>query len=186
MLYSGQPVALALAETFEAARHAASLTKVSYAEETHQTSLLKNRFRTCKPSRLKAGFSPPPKPAGDADAAFAAAPAKVQADFYSGVEHRNPMEMHASTVIRFADGHLTIYAKAQSSQNSRWRVSQVFGLGQDKVTVKNPFVGGAFGPGLRPQYQLVLAVMGALQRKRSVRVVLSRQQRFTFGHRPET
>jgi len=175
-----------LAETFEAARHAASLIRVSYAQEPHQTSLLKNLSRTHKPSRLKAGFSPPPKPTGNADAAFAAAPAKVQADFYSGVEHHNPMEMHASTVIRSADGHLMIYDKTQSSQNSRWLVSQVFGLGKDKVTVKNPFVGGAFGSGLRPQYQLILAVMGALQLKRSVRVVLSRQQMFTFGHRPET
>jgi xanthine dehydrogenase YagR molybdenum-binding subunit len=47
-------------------------------------------------------------------------------------------------------------------------------------------VGGAFGSGLRPQYQLPLAVMGALKLKRSVRVVLTRQQMFSFGHRPET
>lgn len=186
VLYSGQPVALVLAETFEAARHAASLVRVSYKEEAHQTSLLDNLFRSHNPSRLKAGFSPPPKPTGDADGAFEAAPLKVQADYYSGVEHHNPMEMHASTVIRSDDGHLTIYDKTQSSQNSRWVVSQVFGLGKDKVTVKNPFVGGAFGSGLRPQYQLILAVMGALQLKRSVRVVLTRQQMFTFGHRPET
>ncbi len=47
-------------------------------------------------------------------------------------------------------------------------------------------MGGAFGSGLRPQYQLPLAVMGALQLERSVRVVLTRQQMFSFGHRPET
>ena len=186
VLYSGQPVALVLAETFEAARHAAALVKVSYEEAPHQTNLLDNLYRSHKPSRMKAGFSPPPKPTGDADAAFDAAPVKVEADYYSGVEHHNPMEMHASTVIRDEDGHLTIYDKTQSSQNSRWVVSQVFGLAKDKVTVKNPFVGGAFGSGLRPQYQLILAVMGALQLKRSVRVVLTRQQMFTFGHRPET
>jgi len=186
VLYSGQPVALVLAETFEAARHAASLVRLSYKEDAHQTSLMDNLMHTHHPSRLKAGYSPPPKPTGDADAAFEAAPVKIQADYYSGVEHHNPMEMHASTVLRGEDGHLTIYDKTQSSQNSRWVVSQVFGLGKDKVTVKNPFVGGAFGSGLRPQYQLILAVMGALQLKRSVRVVLTRQQMFTFGHRPET
>ena len=73
------------------------------------------------------------------------------------------MEMHATTVIRGDDGHLTIYDKTQGSQNSRWVVSRVFGLSKDKVTVRNPFVGGAFGSGLRPQYQLLLAVMAALQ-----------------------
>jgi xanthine dehydrogenase YagR molybdenum-binding subunit len=88
--------------------------------------------------------------------------------------------------VRGEDGHLTIYDKNQSSQNCRWYVSHVFGLSKDKVTVRNPYVGGAFGSGLRPQYQLPLAVMAAQQLKRSVRVVLTRQQMFSFGHRPET
>jgi xanthine dehydrogenase YagR molybdenum-binding subunit len=96
------------------------------------------------------------------------------------------MEMHATTVLRAADGHLTIYDKTQGSQNCRWLVSRVFGLSKNQVTVKNPYVGGAFGSGLRPQYNLQLAVMASLHLKRSVRVVLTRQQMFSFGHRPET
>lgn len=184
--YSGQPVALVVAETFEAARYAASLVQVHYDQLPHDTNLMANLNRGHKPSRLKAGYSPPPSPRGDADAAFATAPVTVEAAYYSGVEHHNPMEMHASTVILGEDGHLTIYDKTQGSQNSRWVVSRVFGLSKDKVTVRNPYVGGAFGSGLRPQYQLLLAVMGTLHLKRSVRVVLTRQQMFTFGHRPET
>ena len=184
--HSGQPVALVVAESFEAARSAAALVHVDYAVEPHATELMRDLGRAQRPSRLKAGYSPPPRPKGDAEAAYAAAPHRVQAEFHSGVEHHNPMEMHASTVIRGADGHLTVYDKTQSSQNSRWVVSQVFGLPKDRVTVKNEFVGGAFGSGLRPQYQLLLAVMAALLLERSVRVVLTRQQMFTFGHRPET
>lgn len=184
--YSGQPIALVLAESFEAARYAASLIDVAYASEPHETQLLAHLSRAREPSRLKLGFVPPPKPRGDADAAYAAAPAKHTAEYHSGVEHHNPMEMFASTVIRGADGHLTIYDKTQGSQNSRWVVSHAFGLSKDKVTVRNPYVGGAFGSGLRPQYPLLLAVMGSLQLERSVRVVLTRQQMFTFGHRPET
>ncbi|MBB1601756.1 xanthine dehydrogenase family protein molybdopterin-binding subunit [Variovorax sp. UMC13] len=184
--YSGQPVALVVAESFEAARHAASLVRVEYAVEPHDTRLLANLHRGRKPSRLKAGYSPPPAEKGDARAAFNAAPVKIEAEYHSGVEHHNPMELFASTVIRGADGHLTIYDKTQSSQNSRWYVSRVFGLSKDRVTVRNPYVGGAFGSGLRPQYQLPLAVMAALKLERSVRVVLTRQQMFSFGHRPET
>lgn len=184
--YSGQPVALVLAETFETARYAASLVQVQYDTAPHDTDLLGSLGRGHKPAPLKAGYSPPPKPTGDADAALAQAAATVDAQFYSGAEHHNPMEMHASTVIRGADGHLTIYDKTQGSQNCRWLVSRVFGLGKHKVTVMNPFVGGAFGSGLRPQYNLVLAVMASLHLQRSVRVVLTRQQMFTFGHRPET
>ncbi|OON62835.1 aldehyde oxidase [Massilia sp. KIM] len=185
IFYSGQPVALVVADTFEAARHAAGLVRVEYESEEHDTNLLASLDRAYKPRPLKAGFTPPSS-TGDAHQAFGTAPVKIDAEYYSGVEHHNPMEMHASTVIRSEDGHLTIYDKTQSSQNCRWYVSRAFGLGKDKVTVRNPYVGGAFGSGLRPQYQLPLAVMAALKLKRSVRVVLTRQQMFSFGHRPET
>ena len=50
----------------------------------------------------------------------------------------------------------------------------------------SPFVGGAFGSGLRPQYQVVLAVLAALALKRSVRVVLTRPQMYALGYRPAT
>ncbi len=186
VFYSGQPVALVVADTFEAARYAASLVELEFETEPFSTKLSANLDRAYKPKPLKAGFEPPPSEKGDFDQAYAAAPVKMDAEFYSGVEHHNPMEMFASTVIRGDDGHLTIYDKTQSSQNSRWYVSHVFGLSKNKVTVRNPYVGGAFGSGLRPQYQLTLAVMAALHLKRSVRVVLTRQQMFTFGHRPET
>jgi xanthine dehydrogenase YagR molybdenum-binding subunit len=186
VVYSGQPVALVLAESFEAARHAARLVQVQVEPEPWQTHLLAERPRARTPSRLKLGYTPPQKPRGDADAAFAAAPVKHDAEYHSGVEHHNPMELFAATVIRSADGHLTIYDKTQGSQNSRWVVCRAFGLSKDDVTVRNPYVGGAFGSGLRPQYSLLLAVMGALHLERSVRVVLTRQQMFTFGHRPET
>jgi xanthine dehydrogenase YagR molybdenum-binding subunit len=186
VLYSGQPIALVVADTFEAARYASSLVRAEYIVEPHDTHLLSNLARRYKPSRLKAGYSPPPAERGNADAAYDAAPVKISASYYSAVEHHNPLELFATTVIREADGHLTIYDKTQSSQNSRWYVSHVFGLSKAKVTVRNPYVGGAFGSGLRPQYQLPLAVMACLKFKRSVRVVLTRQQMFTFGHRPET
>jgi xanthine dehydrogenase YagR molybdenum-binding subunit len=185
VFWSGQPVALVVAETFEAARYAASLVRVTYDIEEHDTNLLSTLNKAYKPRPMKAGFTPPGSK-GDADQAFDAAPVKIEAEYYNAVEHHNPMEMFASTVVHGEDGHLTIYDKTQSSQNSRWYVSHVFGLSKNKVTVRNPYVGGAFGSGLRPQYQLPLAVMGALKLKRSVRVVLTRQQMFSFGHRPET
>ena len=50
----------------------------------------------------------------------------------------------------------------------------------------SPFVGGAFGSGLRPQYEVVLAVLGAQALKRSVRVVLTREQMYGLGYRPAT
>ena len=125
-------------------------------------------------------------PRGDARGAFEKAPIRVENEYRIAVEHHNPMEPHASTVIYERDGKLTIYDKTQGVQNSQKYVMKVFGLSSSDVRVKSPFVGGAFGSGLRPQYQLFLAVMAALELKRSVRVVLTRDQMFTFGYRPDT
>lgn len=138
VVYSGQPVALVVAETFEAARYAASLVVVEYNREMHATNLMDNLDRAHKPSRLKAGFKPPPDEKGDAEAAFEAASVKVEAEFWSGVEYHNPLELFATTVICGDDGHLTIYDKTQSSQNSRWYVSHVFGIPKRKVTAARP------------------------------------------------
>ena len=59
------------------------------------------------------------------------------------------MEPHASTVIYSSDGKLTIHDKTQGVQNSHKYVVNVFGLSSTDVRVISPFVGGAFGSGLR-------------------------------------
>ena len=186
IVYSGQPVALVLATSFEAARHGAALVKVSYDAASHQTDLDAAREDAYHPKQGKDGFEPPPKPRGDADAALKKAEINVLADYATPVEHHNPMEMHATTVMVDADGSLTIYDKTQGVLNTQQYVTGVFGLKAEQVRVRSPFVGGAFGSGLRPQYQLFLAVLAAQEMKRSVRVVLTRQQMFSFGHRPAT
>jgi xanthine dehydrogenase YagR molybdenum-binding subunit len=65
-------------------------------------------------------------------------------------------------------------------------VCSVFNMKADNVRVMSPFVGGAFGSGLRPQYEVVLAVLGARALQRSVRLVLTRQQMYGLGYRPAT
>ncbi|WP_224373033.1 xanthine dehydrogenase family protein molybdopterin-binding subunit [Hyalangium versicolor] len=186
IVYSGQPVALVVAETFELARYAATLVSVEYDSHSHQTDLRSQREKAYAPDQGKGGFEPPPKPRGHADKALKKAAVRIDAEYETPVEHHNPMEPHASTVIYESNGSLTVYDKTQGVQNTQTYVSNVFDLPKERVHVRSPFVGGAFGSGLRPQYQLFLAVMAALELKRSVRVTLSREQMFTFGHRPTT
>jgi xanthine dehydrogenase YagR molybdenum-binding subunit len=118
--------------------------------------------------------------------AFHQAEVQLEAEYFHGAEHHNPLEMHAATVCYEPDDHLTVYDKSQGVINSWHYLSMVFGLPKKKIRVLSPYVGGAFGSGLRPQYQLFLAVLAALELKRSVKVVLTRQQMFSFGHRPFT
>lgn len=183
--FSQQPVALVIAETFEAARYASSLVRFEFTveEEKMVTDLLQNLDKAEKPKKHRV---PPAKPRGDAEKAFKAAQYKVQEEYYHGPEHHNPMEMYASTVVYGDDGKLTVYDKTQGVLNSQDYITKVFGLSAKDVRVVSPFMGGGFGSGLRPQYQLYMAVLAALELKRSVKVSLTRQQMFSFGHRPAT
>lgn len=185
ILYSGQPVALVVAEDFETARHASSLIRVEYETEPHQTDLPAVRDEAYLPLHKKSGFQKPPRPRGDASGALADAPVRSDADYRFSIEHNNPMEMHAATIVWNGDGSIVVHDKTQGAMNSHGYVCRVFGFSKSEVRVVSPYVGGAFGSGLRPQYQLFLAVMAARELQRSVRVVLSREQMFTFGYRPE-
>jgi xanthine dehydrogenase YagR molybdenum-binding subunit len=185
IFFGGQPIALVVAESLETARHAASLIEVEYGVEPPVTSLETQRDKAFEPGKAKTGYEPPPS-RGNAEEAYAAAPIRIEAHYTTAIQHHNPLEMHAATVIWNDNEQLTVYDKTQSVLNSQEYICKVFALKKDKVRVLSPFVGGAFGSGLRPQYQLFLAVMATLDLKRSVRVVLSRPQMFTFGHRPRS
>jgi xanthine dehydrogenase YagR molybdenum-binding subunit len=87
-------------------------------------------------------------------------------------------------VIFEGDGKLTIYDKTQGVQNVQRYVCSVLDMEPGDVRVMSPFVGGAFGSGLRPQYNVVLAALAACALKRSVRLVLARQQMYVLGYRP--
>jgi xanthine dehydrogenase YagR molybdenum-binding subunit len=186
--YNGQPIALVVAETFEVARHAAALVEVEYTKEDFTTSLEDNLEKSHAPAFGLATMlkPPPPKPTGDFEEAFAASHAKVSSRHMHGTEHHNPIELFATTTIYEGKGKLTIFDKTQGTVNSQLYVGNVFGLHYKDVRVISPYVGGAFGSGLRPQYQLFMSVMAALELKRSVRVTLDRSQMYTFGHRPPT
>ncbi len=107
---------MVLAETFEAARFAASLVEVSYEAEPHNTDFEASLAEKFMPSKKRSTFHPP-KARGDAAAALAAAPLAVTAEYHLATEHHNPMEMHATTVAWEGDGRITVYDKTQGSQN---------------------------------------------------------------------
>ncbi|RYZ52747.1 MAG: xanthine dehydrogenase family protein molybdopterin-binding subunit, partial [Proteobacteria bacterium] len=162
---------------------AARLIVVEYGKEKFEVTIedLKGKGEKPKHNRF-----PLPKNRGHADRVFEKAEFKISATYTTPAQHHNPMEMHASTVVYNKDDEsLTVYDKTQGVFNSQSFICNIFGLSKKKVRVVSPFVGGAFGSGLRPQYQLFMATLAALDLKRSVRVVLSRPQMFTFGHRPK-
>ncbi|WP_045689912.1 xanthine dehydrogenase family protein molybdopterin-binding subunit [Hymenobacter sp. AT01-02] len=184
--FSQQPVALVIAETLELARYASSVLRIEYEEEKHETSIEDKRDDGFEPGRGKTGWMPPPPPRGNPDKAWENATHRVEAEYVHGAQHHNPMEMFGTTVEWRGEGKITAYDKTQGVVNVQQYLTKIFGLSKDDARVVNLFMGGGFGSGLRPQYQVFLATLAALELKRSVRVTLTRQQMFSFGHRPHT
>jgi xanthine dehydrogenase YagR molybdenum-binding subunit len=178
ILFCGQPVAVVLAEDWETARFAASLVRVEYQREAHVTDLHAQRGEAFAVEK-------PEKPRGNAEKAFAAADVRHEAEYFIPTEHHNPMELFGSTAM-WEDDKLTVYDKTQGVQNVQRYLCGVFDLKPDAVRVLSPYMGGGFGAALRPQYQVVLAVLAARAVQRPVRVVLTREQMYALGYRPAT
>jgi xanthine dehydrogenase YagR molybdenum-binding subunit len=182
--YSLQPVVLVVAQDLETARYAASLIKIEYETAEHNTDFRLAQAERYMPSKKRSGYTPT-KNRGDVDAGLAEATHRIARTYHMGTHVHNPMEMHATTVVWEGAGRVTVYDKTQGSQNTQKYLSQVFGLKAENVRILNPYVGGAFGSGLRPQYQSYLAMLAATMLERSVRVVMTRPQMFSHVHRPE-
>ncbi len=179
ILFSGQPVALVIAEELEIARFAAAFVRIEYVQAEHVTDFAAHWRNDATPNRERE-FAPH----GNAADALASAPVRIEAEYRMPIEHHNPMETFAATAVWEGEDQISVFDKTQGALNSRNYLADVLGLPRDKVRVISPFVGGAFGAGLRPQYQLPLAALAARTLRRPVRVVLTRQQMFTLGYRP--
>lgn len=174
---NGQPIAIVVADTYERAVHAASLVKVKYIKEEHQTDFEKNR------SKAVAGRGGSYK-RGEADAYMQAA-VQLESEYTIPIETHNPMEMHA--IIAAWDGpeKITVYDKTQGPKDTQRDLVRAFQLKEENVHVIAEYVGGAFGSALRTWPHEMATVIAAKKLNRPVKLMLSRDQMFTMvGYRP--
>ena len=173
VLFHGQPVAVVVATTLEAAQHGASLVEVGYDAEQPSTDV----------TEAEAG-DPTNYARGDAEAGLRSAAVRLDLTYQLARNHHNPMEPHA-TIARWDGGKLTVWDKTQWVVGTQTELSTVFDLPMDSVRVISPFVGGAFGSGLRCWPHVVVAALAARETGRPVKLVLSRRQMyFGTGFRP--
>ena len=186
VLFNMQPVALVVADTFELARYAASILRIEYEVAEFNTDLESVQHEGFTP-KAKESYVPPPKPYGHPERAFAEAVHQHTGEYVHVAQHHNPMEMFATTVEWLSDGQkMNIYDKTQGVFNVQKYLCDVFGLNPDDTQVITKYMGGGFGSGLRPQHQVFLATLAALELQHSVRLTLTRSQMFSLGNRPAT
>jgi xanthine dehydrogenase YagR molybdenum-binding subunit len=185
--YYGQYIALAVADTFEAAKAAADAVRGTYtAEKSNVESRLEPGH---DPDVVFSTYGPVPREQskrGDPEGAFASAPVKLDETYVTPAETHNPMELHATTAIWDRD-MLMLYDSTQGVVNTRSVLAQMFGLPKENVRVISKFLGSGFGGKLYPWTHVPLAAAAARQLGKPVKLVVSRKMMFqSVGHRART
>ncbi len=185
--HQGQPIGLVVAGTLEQAIHAASLVRVTYTPEAATTDI--TRVEPVQPTQQKTdqgSTQPPGTQRGDPERALAGAEVKVDQTYVIPRENHNPIEMHA-TIAAWDGDRLTLWDKTQWVGGVAEEIAAVFGIAAENVHVVSPFVGGAFGSGLRAWPHVTLAALGARVAGRPVKLMLSRREMYYgTGFRPHT
>src|SRR5919198_2791791 len=185
--YYGQYVALAVADTFEAAKAAADAVRVTYDKQ--KPNVETDLKADDDPDEVSTSYGPEKRlqsERGDAESAFASAAVKLDQTYVTPSETHNPIELQAATAIWDGD-RLTIYEESQSIFNMRGVLAQMFGLPKENVRVVTKFVGSGFGSKLWPWTHCPLAAAAARKLGKPVKLVLSRKMQFqACGHRART
>ena len=169
--WNGQPIAVVLAETQEAADHAASLVRATYTQETGITT-----FAGAKAAGVETGIfmgEPLKTEKGDAEAALAATAYTVDNVYRTPRHNHNAIEPHATT-LAWIDGGLIVHDASQLVTAEAVTLAGVFDLQPDQVRVVSPYVGGGFGGKCLWDHQILGAAAAKLV-ERPVRIALSRE-----------
>lgn len=184
--YFGQYIALVVAETYEQARTAAEMVKVTYAKQTPAIDLEKEMPKAEKPKT--SGFGEPVQlNTGKTAPIIKNAPVKIEQTYSTRTENHHPMEPHATIAVWESADKLMLYDATQGVKGVQGVASFFFELKPDDVHVLCPFVGGGFGCKGGQWSHILLTIMAAKAVSRPVKFALTRQMMVTnVGRRPET
>src|SRR6202522_3939588 len=127
IMHEGQPVAIVLAETLEAAEEAAKLVQVRYSRSAFSVAETSSPAAVMpeKGNYSKAG--PLAFAKGDTGAAYAAAATQSTATYTQPSRHANPMEPSAILAVWNGD-NLTVYDAVQHLPAVQQAMAATFGL----------------------------------------------------------
>ncbi|WP_425409853.1 xanthine dehydrogenase family protein molybdopterin-binding subunit [Hyphococcus sp.] len=169
--YYGQPIALVVAESFEAARHAAQSLEVEYdAEEDGVFDPEGKGVEHEEPEDQQTEQ-------GDFDKAMREAAFTVDAVYRTPCHNSAPMEPHCS-IASWDGDRLTLRGAYQMLKYNRNEIADALKIEPENVRILAPFVGGGFGSKLGIAPEAVAAAIAAKDLDRPVVVAMARQQVF--------
>jgi xanthine dehydrogenase YagR molybdenum-binding subunit len=176
--FFGQPVAVVVASTLEAAAHGASLVVVHYTQGPQLSDIDAPQAQR-HPAHDQLDYA-----RGDPEDALRAAAVATDRGYSIARNNHNPMEL-PSTIARWDGDRLTVWDKVQGIVSAQEALATANGVAVDHVRVVSPFVGGAFGSAGQTWPHQILASFAARQMRRPVKLVLTRKQMYNgIGYRP--
>jgi xanthine dehydrogenase YagR molybdenum-binding subunit len=170
--WNGQPVAVVVAESLDAAREAAALVRPAYAElpavvdfAAHEGEAAPQKGNMIMPGDARKG---------DAEAAVATAPVSVDLRFTTPPYNHNAIEPHATTAAWDGD-RLTVHDSTQYIDWFRRHLALRFDIPLDAVRVIAPYVGGGFGGKGMVWAGTIIAALASRATGRPVRLALTRE-----------
>jgi xanthine dehydrogenase YagR molybdenum-binding subunit len=180
--YAGQPVAVVVGETLEAAAEGALLLAPRYDVEAVEVML--DAAEAFVPAAVGVG-EPGEFHHGDVEAGLAAADHAIDATYETPMQFHNAMEPHG--IVAAWDGDtLSIDMPTQGFRLTQMRLAALFGIRAEDIHIRSPFLGGGFGSKLLTGPQ-VLGILAARLVGRPVKLVLRRDQMYgPVTHRAPT
>ena len=174
--HRGEPVALVVAETLEAAIEGAEAVRIRY------------RASEFTAWHDRPGAAPEAvsidREVGDAAGTLATAAKSIDVTYLHPQQHHNPIEMISTTAV-FVDGKIIVMEGTQNAAAFKFGLAGMLGQDPAMLEASSPYVGGGFGQKNQLQEQTALVVRAAMLLKRPVKLVMPRSQLFhTATYRP--
>jgi len=171
----GDPIALVIGQTPEAAAAGAAAVCVEYAVLPHTfdvaDALAPDAIRIHESNLLATAEAR----TGDASAALADSDVIVSATYRTTFQAHMAMEREAAVAYWGDDGRLTVICGSHEPHWNRAYLATILGLSAERLRVINPPMGGSFG-GRQDVYPMAAAALAAYAMRQPVKLVYSRRE----------
>ncbi len=182
--YPGQPIAVVIARTLEAATEGAALLAPVYESEPARTGL--DSAEPFVPEVVGPGHPTNFDRGGDIAAGLKAAAHTIEQTYDTPAQYHNAMEPHSVVAVWDGD-RLSLDMPTQGLAISQARLAEMVGVAPEQIEIRSPFIGGGFGSKGMAMSPALLGVLAARLVGAPVKLVLRRDQMFgPVGHRAPT
>lgn len=173
VFYHGQPIALVVAETLEAAQEGAKALKIDYKNDEKHGHFDFNKQK--KHTQFIDWVTDKSDDIGKPEKTLKQAEVKIDVIYTTPSQSNMPMEPHSS-LARWFEGKLTLHTSNQMLAPSKVQLAKALNMPEDDVRLLSPYVGGGFGSKLGISPESVMAAIAAKDLKRPVLVTMTRPQ----------